>query len=90
MRDTSMVAYRKMEQTGKLGLQERLIVQQFLKHPERTFTRNEVAAATGIRINSCTARINKLITPPHDVLEEVTQRACRVTRERCWELRLKT
>lgn len=87
-RDTSMVAYRKIDASGKLGLQERLILQQFLKNPERGFTRNEVSAATGIRINSCTARINKLITPPHDALKEVTQRQCNITREKCWELRL--
>ena len=89
MRDTSRLAYRKMEATGKLGKQEREILQVFLATQGRTFTRNEVAAAANIKINSCTARINKMIKAPFDVLEEVQQRRCRISGETCWELRLK-
>jgi hypothetical protein len=89
VRDTSRAVYRRMQQTGALGAQERQIMNLFMQSPDKMFTRNEVSRDTGIRINSCTARINKLITEPWDFLEEFGKRKCSVTGENCYQLRIK-
>lgn len=89
VRDTSMAAYRKAQASGKLTAQQHKVFSLFMQHPERTFTRSEAAEALKMRINALTGRINELITPPFDVLEECGKRRCRVTGETVNELRVK-
>lgn len=89
VRDTSMAAYRKAQASGKLTAQQHKVFTLFLQNSERTFTRSEAAEALKMRINALTGRINELITPPFDVLEECGKRRCRVTGETVNELRVK-
>lgn len=71
-RDTSLQAYDGMQ--SKLGAQQQRIV-SFLTTHERPMTRGELAALTGLAINSVCGRVKELLDA--GVLIEDPARACK-------------
>jgi hypothetical protein len=84
-----MVAYSAARASGKLTTQQGRVYDLFKRDRSRNWTRSEVANAIGMRINSCTGRINEMIAEPWPVLEECGKRRCAVTGETVNQLRLK-
>lgn len=89
VRDTSLAAYRALEWSGKLAAQEKVVVDHFLAHQDRTFTRMELADDLGLGIQSICGRVNKLIAEPFAVLEELGRRTCQSTGNSANELALR-
>jgi hypothetical protein len=79
VRDTSLAAYRALQWSGRLAAQEQLVVSYFFQHPDRTFTRQELARDLGLGINAVCGRVNKLLQEPFVVLVEVGRKTCSVT-----------
>lgn len=80
VRDASMQAYRQLVASGKLGAQQRRIVEHFLAHPGARFTRQELARDTGLTINATCGRVAELMAEPFGVLlERDPRKRCTVT-----------
>lgn len=88
VRDTSMVAYRSMEWSGKLTRQQKKIVDFIAGSRHRDFTRQEISSGTELPINAVCGRVRELLDA--HVLEEVAggRRECRITGESANALRL--
>ena len=89
VRDTSRAAYDDLVASGKMSRQHRALVAFLKARPGRDWTRAELAEGIGWRINVICGRVNELLTPPFDVLEEVGRRACLITGESANALRLR-
>lgn len=79
VRDTSMAAYRALKFSGKLGRQEQLVVDHFVAHPGRQFTRQELARDLRLGINAVCGRVKDLLDEPLNVLVENGKKRCEVT-----------
>jgi hypothetical protein len=79
VRDTSMAAYQALKGSGKLGAQQLQVLAAFGDDPKRTFTRQELARATGLGINAVCGRVNELMKEPFAVLCERGKKQCAVT-----------
>lgn len=79
VRDTSMKAYRALTWSGKMGEQQRTILDVFLRDPTRTWTRQELAKETGLGINAVCGRVNELLDEPFNLLVERGRKTCAVT-----------
>ena len=88
VRDTSRAAYDDLVASGKMSRQHRALVAFLKARPGRDWTRAELAEGIGWRINVICGRVNELLTPPFDALEEVGRRACLITGESANALRL--
>jgi hypothetical protein len=82
--ETSLIAYRAMG--PKLSRQENEVVAFLAKHCHRDYTRNEIAAATGIRLSSVCGRCNSLVE--RQALSEGPRRRCAITGSTAHPLRL--
>jgi hypothetical protein len=87
VRDTSYAAYSKLRFSGKLTEKQQEIHNHLVATPMRTWTRTELAEALGIRINSVTGRVTEMLDLGD--LEECGKRACKITGEMVYELRIK-
>ena len=77
IRDTSLEAFRELNESGQLGLQEQKIYDQIARHGE-PLTLQEIAKATGIGINAVSGRVNGL--KKKNLLEECEKRKCHLTK----------
>src|SRR5574340_503691 len=75
--DSSLIAYDKVRENGKLPAQQQKIVDFLGWWPGFDFTRKEISARTQIELCSVCGRVNELIKL--GVLEEMPLRRCRVT-----------
>lgn len=82
VRDTSMHAYRALQASGKLGAQEKLVMQYFIDHPGAKVTRQELARALMLGINAVCGRVNALMKEPFNLLVERGKKVCPITRQR--------
>lgn len=88
VRDTSVAAYRAQRTAGKLTTQQQLLLQVFLDGKQLTWSRKELARATGLEINVICGRVDELRRM--EQIEEATEkRACRITGENVHVLRLR-
>jgi len=86
VRDTSMIAYEWLKETGALGKQEHLVYEYVKKEPQPV-TRQEISSALRIGINAVTGRVFGLIAK--GLLEECGIKQCRVTGQNVNALRAK-
>lgn len=84
--DTSRDSFRAHRVTGALGRQQRLVLAFLHDHRASTYTRSELADATGIKLSAICARVNELIKV--GAIEELPRRACQVTGVSAHALRL--
>lgn len=84
--DSSLIAYDKVRENGKLPAQQQKIVDFLGWWPGFDFTRKEINARTKIELSSVCGRVNELIK--RGVLEEMPLRRCRVTGESAHPVRL--
>lgn len=80
VRETSLIAYRALAFSGKLGEQQRKVIDLFLANPSATYTRQEIVEKTGLTINAVCGRVNELLTEPLLLLREIGRRECSVTK----------
>lgn len=87
VRDSSMIAYRSLELSGRMTKQQRLVMEFLAGEPHRDFTRRELADALNLGINVVCGRVNELMKPPFEFIVELPRRRCRVTGESAHALR---
>lgn len=80
VRDTSMIAYRVLQYTGKIGDQQRMIIDAILASPASGWTRKELEEQTGLPINAVTGRVHELLNAPFNLLIERGKKTCFVTK----------
>ncbi len=76
-RDTSRDAHRTLRDTGKLSAREREVYALLCRHPERNFTRAEIAKATGMTHGAACGRVHSL--RDLGLIVETPRRRCGVT-----------
>ena len=74
--DTSLDAYTEHRDSGRLGEQQRRLMEWLHLNPGQ-YTRSELAKRTGIRLSSICGRVNELIELGY--LEEAERRRCTET-----------
>lgn len=80
VRETSLIAYRALSFSGKLGEQQKKVIDLFLANPSTTYTRQEIVEKTGLTINAVCGRVNELLSEPLALLREIGRRECSVTK----------
>jgi hypothetical protein len=85
VRDTSLAAYRGLQQSGELTRQQREIFAFITSGTRSDWTRKEISEACGIPINAVAGRVHELVEKGK--LEELPRRACRITGEQAHPLR---
>lgn len=86
IRDTSLIAYDRLRETGRIQPQEQAILRALYLSLGQAMTRAELAAAAGIRHSSACGRVKALLDV--GVLEELPRRRCRITGESAHPVRL--
>lgn len=86
VRDTSMLAYQKLKDTGVLGKQERMVY-EYVRTAPHPVTRQEINNGLKIGINAVCGRVNSLIAKL--LLEECGRRHCSVTGENVMIVRVR-
>jgi hypothetical protein len=81
VRDTSMLAYRSLEWSGRMTRQQRMVMDLLAANAQRDYTRQEIANALQLGINVVCGRVNELMRPPFELLLECGRRKCRITGE---------
>ena len=76
VRDTSMMAYQALKDSGTLGRQERMVY-EYVRAAPHPVTRQEITSALRIGINAVCGRVNSLIAK--SLLEECGRRRCSKT-----------
>lgn len=75
MQETSLSAYRDMQDEGKVGKQAALIL-SFIKSGE-DYSRQEICRLTGLAVNAVSGRVNDLLKAGR--IEHGDKRPCKVT-----------
>ena len=75
--DTSLENYIEHNESGKLGQQAVSIYGFLVMHPNRDWSRHELAKAMNIPLSSVCGRINELLHQGHVVT--VNKRSCAIT-----------
>ncbi len=75
--ETSVINFREHRDSGRLGDQERGILEFLRSHPQKNFSRNEIHQATGVPLASVCGRVNALVKL--GLLDERAKRECSVT-----------
>ena len=75
--ETSVINFREHRDSGKLGDQERGLLEFLRSNPHKNFSRNEIHQAAGVPLASVCGRINALVKL--GLPDERPQRACQVT-----------
>ena len=91
VRETSMIAYRSITNSGMLGSQQNQII-HFLRfnkvqNPDWNFTRKEISKILDIEINAISGRVNELIKSGEIVEDE--RRLCSHTNRLVTPVRLR-
>jgi DNA-binding MarR family transcriptional regulator len=76
IRQTSLDAFKELNESGKLGMQEQVIYDKLAQHGE-PLTLQEISRATGISINAVSGRVNGL--KKKQLLQECAKRKCLLT-----------
>ncbi len=85
VRDTSRHAYHEHRDSGRLGTQQRAVLEFLQAHPDRSYTRAELARDSGITLSAICGRVNELVSAGRVV--EPYRRHCEITGKRVWALR---
>jgi len=91
VRETSMIAYRSITNSGMLGSQQNQII-HFLRfnkvqNPDWNFTRKEISKILDIEINAISGRVNELVQSGEVVEDE--RRRCSHTQRLVTPVRLR-
>jgi len=91
VRETSMIAYRSITNSGMLGSQQNQII-HFLRfnkvqNPDWNFTRKEISKILDIEINAIAGRVNELVKSGEVVEDE--RRRCSHTQRLVTPVRLR-
>lgn len=84
--DTSIDAYDEHRESGRLGEQQRRLMEWLHLNPGE-YTRSELAKRTGIRLSSICGRVNELIELGY--LEEAGRRECSETGRSAHPIRIR-
>lgn len=79
VRDTSIDALRALENSGDLSKQQQSLLAVMASGRRSNWTRQELAAASGLPINCVTGRVHELLSAERALLAELPPRKCTVT-----------
>lgn len=80
VRDTSMMAYRALQFSGRLSRQQQDVVDFLLQNPGSAFTRKEISVFLRMEINAVCGRVHELLQEPFNVLvEREEKKKCSIT-----------
>ena len=84
IRDTSLLAYNELKESGKLGNQEAVVYNCILTNPNTTD--KEISIKTKININAVTGRRNGLVKK--NLIKDNGKRRCSITGKLAYQWRV--
>lgn len=84
---TSINNFHEHKRSGKLGAQEQRILDFLAQHPNRNFSRSELARDLDLPVASVCGRVNSLVDLR--LVNERPKRACSITKKQISPVRIK-